>query len=379
MSQEKYKIILADDRGKTLRHLDSWAYVNYSRVVNGVGTMRIGLPFAKFGDLYRPDYQIQVWRAPKVGDKRRLENIFFLRKSTIRTRIGDGVTIQQLDGEDPNGLLDSRVEKFKAGSPQATKTGSIDDMMKNIVDDQMGAVAFADDSDRGKPFDEGFFSIQGDTSYGATITKSFSYRNVASILRDLAEMSKTNTPKIFYDVVPLTPKLFEFQTFRNQRGPDQRFSSGQTAFFFSLERGNLKGPILENDNFNEKSVIYAGGQGTGAARVVEERENTTLSEASLWARREAFRDARGESTVAGVQAAGDEELGYRKPKLRFIADFLSIPGSQYGIDWDFGGQYTVDYAGRLIDIEMKIVYVSINEDGAESIFGRNEFGEFEQS
>ena len=85
----------------------------------------------------------------------------------------------------------------------------------------------------------------------------------------------------------------------------------------------------------------------------------------------------GANETAELEAAGDEELGFRRGKKRFIANLLDAPGSRYGIDWDFGDQATANYGGLQFDIEVKIVYITVTENGDEDIFGRNEFGEFQ--
>lgn len=376
MAKEKYQVWWTDDRGARLQQLDEFAFLNYTRIVNGQGILNIGLPYAKYGNIYRKDYRVEVWRAPNAGEKRRLENIFFMQKGVIRTRQEDDVTILEMSGHDPVGMLSRRIEKFRSGTSQATKTDLIDDMMKEIVDEQMGAAASADDPNRSRPYDAGQFTVQADSGMGASITKSFAFRNMLTVLRELSENSQTSTPPIYFDVVPVTPTLFEFQTFVNQRGGDKRFSAGKSSFLFSLKRGNLQGPELELNAFDEENAIYVAGQGEGANRAVELRRDTALELSSLWGRRELLRDARSESTTAGLQAVGDEELAYYRPKNRFVANFLDVPASRYGIDWDLGNRHTVNYAGQQFDIDIKIVYVTLTEDGAENIYGRNEFGLF---
>lgn len=376
MSKRKYQIWWADDQGNRIQRLDDFAFLNYSRIVNGRGNLNIGIPFAEYGDIFRKDYRVEIWRAPQIGQRRRLENVFSMQEGIIRTRQEDSVTILDMTGHDPQGMLDRRIVKYYAGETQSSKTDYIDDMMKEIVDENFGAAALADDADRAIPYNEGFFRVQADASLGASVTKSFAYRTVVDILKELHEMSQTQTPRVYFDVVPVSSTIWEFQTFINQRGGDKRFSAGESAFIFSLERGNLEAPQYERDSFEEKNVIYAGGAGEEDARIVEERENTALSTATLWGRREAFRDCRNETTVAGTQDAGDEELGYRRPNDRFVANFLDTEGSRYGVDWDFGNLHTVNYGGRQFDIEIRVVYVTVNDDGSEKIYGRNEFGEF---
>lgn len=384
MAKAKYQIWWTDDRGNRIFQISKWAFLNYTRVVNGIGTANIGLPLAAYkttdffiGADFKTDFRIEVWRTSRLGTRRRLENIFFMQEGVIRTRQDDGVTIMDMTGHDPLGQLKRRIDKFRSGTAQSRKTGAIDNVMKEIVDEQMGAAALADDAGRAVPYNAGIFRIQADSGLGATITKSFAFRNILDVLKELHQMSQINAPKIYFDVVPITPTLFEFQTFQNQRGADRRQSAEKSAFLFSIDRGNLEAPSYEFDSFNEKNVVYVAGQGEGADRDRVER-STTRETSSVWGRREVFRDARTEDKddTDALNAVGDEELGFRRPKQRFIANFLDTENSVYGIDWDFGNLHTANYAGLQFDFEIKIVYVTVEDDGSERIFGRNEFGEF---
>jgi hypothetical protein len=373
---KKYRLIWATPEGRTVQQLDEIAFLNYTKIVNGIDTCNIGLPWKKYGNIFRPDYQLQVYRSPTIGGKRRLEGIFFMRQAITRTRVEDNVTILDMSGFGPKEFLKRRVIKYKSGTSEASKTDFIDDMMKEIVDENMGAAAESDDADRAVAYTNGNFQIQADASAGASETRSFAYRNVMTELRALHQLSRTNNPLIYFDIVPVTPSLFEFRTYVGQRGGDKRFTAGKSAFYFSTERGNLEGPQYEINYNGEKNVVYVGGGGEGEEREVVEREATGRSELSIWARNEKFRDDRQEGETAGLQATGDEELGKFRTEQTFVANFLDAPGSRYGIEWDFGNLHTAFYAGQTFDVEIKVVYVTLQEDGSENIEGRNEITEF---
>jgi hypothetical protein len=283
----------------------------------------------------------------------------------------------QIAASSGNSILDSRVEKSGATTDEAEKIDmAIDDMMKEIVDEQLGAAAYADDADRAVAYNLGHFRVQTDAALGAVETKYLSFRNILSVLKGLHQTSQTNGPLIFFDVVAVSPSVYEFRTYANQRGADKRFSAAKSTLVFSLENGNLRKPQLTEDNHEEKNVVYVAGDGTGTDREIVEREDTSLSTQSIWARREIFRDARKETTTAGLESLGDEVLGEKRPTKRFVADMLSIPGSEYSVDWDYGDRATAYYNKRVIDIQILIVYVTVTDDGKEEVYARNEFGDF---
>lgn len=377
-AKNKYQVWWSNDRGQRIMQLDDLAFINYTRVVNGIGTCNIGLPYKKYGNIWKKDYRIEVYRRPTLEADFRLENIFFMLEPVIRTRMEDNVTILDMSGHDANTMLARRIVKYKAGNVQAKKSGAIDDMMKEIVDENMGAAAYADDADRAVAYHNGFFRVQADSTSGSVVDKSFAYREVLGILKELGKLSVTLTPEIYFDIVPVTNTIFEFRTYANQRGADRRFSAGKSAFYFSLERGNIEGPSYEYDTFEEKNVVYVAGRGTDNNREVIERENADLVNLSVWARTEGFADARNVDLgdTDELNDVGDEFLGENEPDKRFVANFLDAKGSRYGVDWDFGDRVTANYGGILFDIMIKQVQITLEDSGSEKIFGRNEYGEF---
>lgn len=377
-AKQKYQLWWTTDQGERIRQLDQFAFLNYTRVVNGIGTCNVGLPYKKYGNIWREDYRLEVYRRPTLASDFRLENIFFMQEPVIRTRMEDNVTVLDLSGHDANTMLQRRIIKYYSGSSQSSKSGPIDDVMKEIVDENMGAAAYADDPDRAIPYNKGYFRVQGDTSNGATTSTSFAYDTVMETLKALGKESFINTPEIYFDIVPVSTTLFEFRTYANQRGQDRRFSAAKSTILFSLERGNLEGPSYEYNTFNERNVVYVGGQGEKEARDVVERENTDRSTQSIWARREVFQGATqvdyGDTTT--LNAIGDSTLGENLPQKKFVSNFLDAPGSRYGIDWDFGDRVTASYAGLQFDVTLKQIQVTLEDTGKEKIFGRNEFGDF---
>lgn len=230
--KQKYQVWWSDDRGNRLLQLDQFAFLNYSKTVNGIGTCNIGLPYKKYGNIWKEDYRVEVYRRPSLASAFRLEDVFFMQEPIIRTRMEDNVTVLDMTGSNAMAMLERKIVKYKSGTSQSTKNQPIDDMMKEIVDEACGAAAFADDADRAIPYDLGFFQIQTDVSDGATIEKSFAFRNVLDVLKELGRLSRIQTPKIYFDVVPVTNKKFEFRTYTNQRGQDRRFFCWKISLLF---------------------------------------------------------------------------------------------------------------------------------------------------
>jgi hypothetical protein len=115
------------------------------------------------------------------------------------------------------------------------------------------------------------------------------------------------------------------------------------------------------------NVAYGLGRGEEAARDVQTSEDTTRSGASLFARAEAATNAVQESTSAGVLDAADGRVQKGRPVTTFTAQLLSVPGSLYGLDFDFGDRITATYDGRQFDCLIRAVTVAVDENGKEDI------------
>jgi hypothetical protein len=124
-----------------------------------------------------------------------------------------------------------------------------------------------------------------------------------------------------------------------------------------------------------RNYVYVGGPGEGTSREMTERSDTASIDESIWNRREVFIDARDADTAAAREDEGDSKLKKMRTRRRFLADFLSIdPHSLYGVHWDLGDQVRVDFADMQFDVELKVVYITLDEDGGESVLARNEVG-----
>lgn len=366
-----HEIWLARDNGTRLTILDRVERFEWTRAINNIGRCTITLPGDFDRSLLKIDNQIQIQRAPSPTSILRLEDSYFIRRPIVTTN-ESGLTRIQVHGVSPIELLTRRIVAYAAGSAQANKTDFADDMMKAIVRENLGALAGVDGFGDSRSFDATYFGVAPDFGLGPSLTKAFSRRNVLLILQDLAEAARTAGNEVFFAVVPATATTFEFRTFTGQPGLDRRFPDGTNPIVFSLDRGNFELPFLEDDFEFESNYVYGGGQGEGVGREIQEVRDLVRINTSIWNRREAFRDARHESTAAGVLDEAESSLAKGRPKRRFTAIVLSSEGSRYGLDWDFGDRITVEYLGEQFDGLIRIVRVNVNNEGLETVEGRVE-------
>lgn len=418
----RYEFWLLDDAGRRMALLNNQAYFSYSRSTRGFGTLLMGFPYEQFKErifpVFQPDRRIDVWRAPDEQSQLRWEGTYLLRMPKIYTRDTDNVEIIALYGRDAKDLLRRRWIIQPAGYSYTYKTDYIDDMMKEIVEEQMlyGTVVDADgvqDNFRAWPEDE--FLVQGKVSLGPLHTATFPDRNVLDVLNELREASfqkreedpLTNS-RIYFDVVPFDisgkiiyildeasgepiqaedgePLLdesssesvgkqgFKFLTYPDLRGQDRTAS----ALIFSVENNNIKGPYYTLDHMDEKNSIIVKGFGRGDSRPSARVTDSQRAGSSRWNLCEGVEDASTEPDQDNLEDYAYAPLYAGEPREDISVSFLNVPGSVdtprslYGLDWDMGDLLPVDYAGKQFNVEVNIVYVAIDETGKETITGQN--------
>lgn len=421
-----YELWLTDDSGKRILLLSDAAFFSYSRVVNGYGTLQVGLPYRPFREkvypVFAPDRRIEVWRSPGPGIPMRCEGIFLLRQPKIYTRETDNIDIIEFYGRSPLDLLSRRWIIQAAGTAYTAKTDEVDDMMKAFVREQMlwgSAVDESGNQDNTRAYPDREFSVQADLAQGPNLSRRFADRNVLDVLKELRDTSfqlhdddPTNR-KIYFDVVPHDLKGFniyildeetglpmegeeagdflldeqstgidyrmgfQFQTFADLRGVD-RTGGG---LLFSVPNGNLKGPFYSKNHFEEKNSLIVKGSGRGESRETRVVDDLARVNASRWNRCEDMTEASYEVDDTELESVGAAKLKEGKPVEELFATFLNIPGSEdvprclYPIDWDLGDLVRAWYAEQLFECEIVVVYVGVDENGVETITGRNTIGE----
>ena len=386
-----YEFWLSDDAGRRFDLLENLAFASYTRAVAGLGTIQFGLPFKGFASLYnpyyKPDWRVEVWRSPAYGVPMRNEDVFFLRKPQIYTRVEDGMDMIVFYGRNGIDLLKRRCVIQLPGTSYTEKTDLLDDMMKEIVREQMlygsaldetGAV----DNTRAWPEDE--FSVQGDTSQGESVTRAFEGRPVYDVLKDLKNisfqlnLSDPDVERIYFDVAPVwlqsstAAQSWEFRTYANLRGSDR-----SNGIEFSMENENIKSPEYSISHLDEVNSVIVKGNGRGISQLSQIVTDDVRASASRWNKVEKVIAAANETSSTGLSDAGYAELGKGRPKEELNVTFMNTEGgpetprSLYGLDWDLGDKVRVNVAQKQFYAEIGVVYVAVDDSGKETITARN--------
>ncbi len=318
-------------------------------VVNSVGafTLESNIPV----EYLAPESRLVFYRS------RQLAGVGLLRRCELSR------TNTRLSGASLNTLLARRIVAYRAGTAQSAKGGAADDMAKAVVRENLGSLctnAARDLSGKG-------LSVHPDLAKAPSIDKAFAYRNVATVLSEIAASSAALGTDLFYGIVPTGETTFEFRTWVGQPGRDLT-----EDLIFSDEFGNLNDPVLDLDYSRESTVVISGGQGEGSARLVAEAEDTSRTGAGPLGRIEKFADANQSETIAQVEDAACADLLNSRPRARFTGKIIDSDAARYGRDWNLGDRVRAIVAGQSFDCLIRTVEIDVNDKGDESISARLE-------
>lgn len=363
-----YQVELYDPTGEIrLGYLSSFISMERARKVNDVGALRMVIDAANVpaGALDRNqrimrDLRIAIFRAPAAGAAYLLAEytVWFVRGcKRIRTRRGAVLEIRAVDA---NHLLSRRIVAAAAGSAAAKKTGAADDVIKQIARENLGTGAIAARRMYGVTVDNNF-------SLGPTITKAFAWQNLLMTCQEIcADAAQQTTPVyLYFDMVAPSANSLSLRTFLGQRGMDRTRTTPVGGDY-----GNLTEASTDYDTQDEITYVYCGGQGEGTARTIAEYGDTARIALSPYNRIEAFVDARNTDDATALPGEARAAVRAGRPRFSFEGGLVSVAGSVYGIDFNFGDKVraqsdvdsfecridaikiTVDRGGEKIDVKL---------------------------
>lgn len=354
-----YAVWLSNAKGLKKTPLNDVLGLSFVKSMNNLGSFIVDIP-VDYLSIIEADDLVEIWRDGY------LLFVGFVRKIAVSDYLGSGSKVT-ISGPDTNHILQRRVVAYASGESESSKTDYIDDMMKDIVRENLGSSAT--DSDR--DISSLNFSIDGDTSSVPSITKSFAWRNVLSVLQSLARTAAQNGYNLFFGIrssfsSDKFPVVFSFGTSLDYWNSDRSITS-VSPVVFSFANGGILQATTTTDYSDEATVIYAGGQGEGSDRYVKELEETSRSGRSIWNRVEIFADARSESTDAGVDEVASDKLRLHRPRTVFEADLAETFSYKLGSDWNFGDLIGVEHRNRIFNALITSLRVDLNYSGDERI------------
>jgi hypothetical protein len=354
----RYEAVWYTHEGVRKGVIQAFNSLEYVKTQNAIGSLVIVMPrglmqYDQFsvGDIF------EVWREKGGVLELQNETAYFLQNWEMYAD-SEGAEYIQLTCSDANWLLDTAIVAAFTGSEDAEMTGIPDDLMKAIVSKQLGSTASAWRSKITEAPNLG--------AGGASISKAFAYRNVLTVIQELAELANEGGVWLGFDVVRTAPGAFQFRTYTGQRGQDHSRDSGDPRFV-GKQYGNLSQATFGTYHADERNWVCVAGQGEGDKRVLVYRENIARRDASKWNRREYFKDSRDETVTANLEADGDAALDEFKPKQLLTGTLHDTPGMQYNIHYQFGDVLSVEAFGYFVDCHVKSVRVKVDQDGGEQL------------
>lgn len=354
-----YSIWLVSPARTRLLLLDRFIRLEYTLTVNAVGMARIDLKHDFDLNRYvQEDTLIEIWRQVPGGKKYLDGDTVWLVRDWQEILSRQGTERVPIIAYSDNEILDRPIIANKSGTSQASKSGQpIDDMMKEIVDEQLGSSA----TDAARDIST-YLSIAADLSEGPTTSKSFSFRNVLTTLRELAQEADEKGIPVFFGVRYTPNGLLTFETSTGQWGVDH---TGEDRVILSPQSGTLSDVVRSYETRDERNYIYVGGQNQGASRTINEVSDAERVGISPFNRREYFVDART-ANAAELQAEGDAALKAARPREVLNAKIRDSEAIRYGREYGFGDRLIAYFRGRQTQVRLDTVQVLV-ERGHEEI------------
>ena len=352
-----YSCYLCDTFGNRLADASNFLTLEYSRVVNAVSTLKLTLP----GDfnqqfIINPDGRIEVWRKLDSGREYLDTDTIWLIKKIDQKIDASGLQTIVVEADTPLSVLrePGRFVNYYAGTSTAIYAAApADDQIKQIARDNIGTNA------SGTRNISAYISIDPDLSLGASVAKSFAWRDCLKVMQEFADASTTAGTYIAFDMVCSSAQSIVFRTFTQQRGVDHRFPDGINPVLISPEMGNLGETLLSVDYRNEITWVTAGGKGEGQQRLIANVQDTARQGVSPFGLREYFKDATQYSSTTGLSAEANAVLRAGRAKTIFQGRLIDMPDSRYGVDWGWGDYVTATAFGQSIDCRIDAVSVSV--------------------
>jgi hypothetical protein len=367
-----YQIALYDPSGTLLAILDDYRSLQFQKVVNDKGffTLIINNSDSK-RDLFERNGILVVMR--KIPGYTDWYTEFTGHCEDFYTNIYQNGNEQFIVvGSGLNGLLARRIIAYEEGTFQASKSDPAETVMKEFVEENIGPSATVANT----RFAEGAmanFTVSADLGTGAVWDGDRTGKNLLQVLQEIANFSEID----FAVNTDVTVGNYIFETYEDQLGSDRTIvglnpatglnAAGNAPHVFSPLMGNVQQASFSTKSKESSNRVFVYGQGTGAGRQIEYREDATLFDpADNINLRESMRGGSSQDSVAKLQSLGDEQLEKLREQEKFEFDPLDIPSSLYGVHYFFGDKVTVKVSDEQRNKRIVSVKISLASGKGES-------------
>lgn len=371
----RYQVVVKNHFGVQVALLTEWVRLEYTRRVNAPDTHVLVLPadLNIAEELHHDsstDYQIEVWRRDSTVIPAYPWTLDYegFHLSSVHEVSEAGRQRVTSYGRGYDDLLVRRAVLYPSGSAGSAKSGPGETAMKAFVEENAGASATA--PPRLYAGVTAGLTVEATVGGGAAWEGARAWRNLMEVVQDIAHATLVD-----FKVVGNGTAAFQFRAHAYPWGIDRstqglepatgRNAAGNSPVIFSYSFGNMRQSTHSHSHTDEANVVVMLGQGLEDARETVAREDPTAQGLTPWNRREITRNANQESTVAGLEAAGDTLL--HDLQAREVFHFAALQAGQwlYGRDYQLGDIVT---AHHTTDRHFQIVGVTVVvEAGRETV------------
>jgi hypothetical protein len=358
-----YEVRIYDAFYRLLLILYEWQSLEYGRVTNDLGALKLVLDFSYYKVLSgQKDAKIEVWRRPAGAQNYYLdgETHYLVRRIDLRQDASKQLTIT-LFASDTISILARRSVLFKASTSQALKTAAIDDMMKTIISEN-----FIAPSDPLRTVAN--MTARASIAAAPSTTKGFSNRVVLDVLKDLADDSYSKGTYLAFDLIWYpTNASYVFQTFTGQRGVNRSATgpNANTGITLDAEWDNLTEVVKSFDWTDEATYIQANGPGQDADRLAGNATDDSRLNGTPIGRIEKAIDARNSTDQASTNSEASSALRDYRKRINYTARALDTDKIKWGREYGPGDIVTAQIFGDAVDVWVDAYQIRVDPTGEE--------------
>ncbi len=371
MASSQYFIKIKTPYNVPVLHVNEFYNLELFRSEFGVGSLYVDFPLQELmRQNISTEWRLEVYRRTVGGELIRVGDTQWIVK-LVRYKVDEqNETRLHILAYDAMYLLDRRIVAYVDGTPQTSKTMPADDMLKEIVRENLGALA----SDYHRDLSE-WLIVEPNTSTAPVVTKSeFGLQKVLPVLNDICELSNAAGMYLSYDIVydESIGKLV-FRTYPHQRGADRGNNSFSPVYLahhtdpVNVMGSGLNYASIEIDATDERSYVYSGRQAKDVNAIFAEIGNDIVNQSGPFARSEDFITTGESVEYNDVMTEAHAWLQHKFRNLLLNAHIQEANDMQFGIDYGFGDILALRYLGTTHNIHLDEFKIVVDGDGKEEI------------
>ena len=353
-----YDIDFYSPAGAHTQSVEAFSTLTLTRSVNTVGALTLILPWSPAVWQHLPkDAIIDVWRRRENGARQRMMNTLWLVSKRAVILAEDGTQTMTVSAVDCIDVLRRWQIMYDTNTPQATKTGAAESVIKAVVTDQLVTRG-------GLPI-----AVESDGAFGFSVSIAAGWQQVLSTVQSIAQTSTQYGSYMAFDFDPTAMTAWTFRTYLGQHGTD-RSSGAAVPLTLSDKAGDVASGTYTEDYSTCDSRVVALGRTAKGATTQAIVTDATLDNLGPFAHTEMNTTMQDTTdAVYTLPCVANAELRARRPTLCLSQAILpQSPSCQYGVHYDFGDKLSCSFAGLSFTAWLETLAVSVDASSGQETF-----------